>query len=198
MSSDRPTDRMPEHDAAVVARARSGDMEAFRLLVERHSRNVYNVAYRITGNCHDAEDVVQETFLKAYRQLGRFESRSSFGTWVHRIAMNCAVDLLRSRPRREQPEEHETLEEMAATTPSRDAHVIPADRLVASAEIGQRIRTAMSRLSPLERAAFVLRHFEGQSIDQISRALGVRQNAAKHCIFRAVRKMRVALEAFVE
>jgi RNA polymerase sigma-70 factor (ECF subfamily) len=190
---------MPEHDAAVVARARSGDTEAFRLLVERHSRNVYNVAYRLTGNCQDAEDVVQETFLKVYRQLERFESRSSFGTWVHRIAMNCAVDFLRSRPRREQTEEQETLEEMAAATPSsRDTHMIAADRLVASAEIGQRIRAAMARLSPLERAAFVLRHFEGQSIDDISRALGVRQNAAKHCIFRAVRKMRVALEAFVE
>jgi RNA polymerase sigma-70 factor (ECF subfamily) len=190
---------MPEHDAAVVARARSGDMEAFRLLVERHSRNVYTVAYRVTGNCHDAEDIVQETFLKAYRQLDRFESRSSFSTWVHRIAMNCAIDFLRSRSRREQPETHETLEDLAAAAPSsHDAPMIAADRLVASAEIGQRIRTAMARLSPLERAAFVLRHFEGQSIDEISRALGVRQNAAKHCIFRAVRKMRVALEAFVE
>jgi RNA polymerase sigma-70 factor (ECF subfamily) len=113
--------------------------------------------------------------------------------------MNCAIDFVRSRPRREQAEEHDTLEEMAAAAPSsRDAHAIAADRLVASAEIGQRIRTAMARLSPLERTAFVLRHFEGQSIDDISRALGVRQNAAKHCIFRAVRKMRVALEAFVE
>ena len=189
---------MPEHDAAVVARARSGDVEAFRLLVERHSRNVYNIAYRITGNCQDAEDVVQDTFLKVYRQLDRFESRASFGTWVHRIAMNCSVDFLRSRPHREQAEEDETLEEMAATNSPRDAHGVSPERLLASTEVSERVKTAMARLSPLERAAFVLRHFEGQSIDEISRALGVRPNAAKHCVFRAVRKMRVALEVFVE
>jgi RNA polymerase sigma-70 factor (ECF subfamily) len=189
---------MPEHDAAVVARARSGDVDAFRLLVERYSRAVYRIAYRITGNCQDAEDVVQETFLKVYKQLDRFESRASFGTWLHRIAMNCSVDLLRSRPRREQAEENETLEEIAAAGPPSGAHAISPERLVSSAEVSDRVRTAMARLSPLERAAFVLRHFEGQSIEEIGRALGVRQNAAKHCIFRAVRKMRVALEVFVE
>lgn len=189
---------MPEHDAAVVARARSGDVEAFRLLVERHSRSVYSVAYRITGNCQDAEDVVQETFLKVYKQLDRFESRASFGTWVHRIAMNCSVDLLRSRSRREQAEEDETLEEIAAAAPASDAHAISPERLLASAEVSDRVRTAMARLSPLERVAFVLRHFEGESIEEISRVLAVRRNAAKHCVFRAVRKMRVALEVFVE
>lgn len=198
MSAGRPTERMPEHDAAVVARARSGDVDAFRLLVERYSRAVYRIAYRITGNCQDAEDVVQETFLKVYKQLDRFESRASFGTWLHRIAMNCSVDLLRSRPRREQAEENETLEEIAAAGPPSGAHAISPERLVSSAEVSDRVRTAMARLSPLERAAFVLRHFEGQSIEEIGRALGVRQNAAKHCIFRAVRKMRVALEVFVE
>lgn len=99
-------------DEAAVARARGGDRDAFRLLVERHSRAVYMLALRLTGNCHDAEDIVQETFLKVHRQLGRFESRASFGTWVHRIAVNCAVDLLklialqalqRSEPQRAAP-----------------------------------------------------------------------------------------------
>jgi RNA polymerase sigma-70 factor (ECF subfamily) len=69
---------------------------------------------------------------------------------------------------------------------------------MASAQVGARVNDAMNRLSPLERAAFVLRHFEGRSIDEISRALGIRENAAKHSIFRAVRKMRLALEPFVE
>src|SRR4029450_6178457 len=90
---------MPELDAAVIAQARGGDSEAFRMLVERHSRAVYQLAYRVTGNAQDAEDVVQETFLKAYRQLGRFEARSSFGTWLHRVAANCAIDAIRRRPR---------------------------------------------------------------------------------------------------
>ena len=99
--NSRLTNRMPQTDAATVALARDGDSEAFRTLVERHSRAVYRLAHRMTGNAQDAEDVVQDTFLKAYRQLGRFESRANFGTWLHRIAVNCSIDLIRSRPNRE-------------------------------------------------------------------------------------------------
>src|SRR5438067_9556360 len=86
-------------DAAVVSRARSGDPDAFRLLVERHSQPIFRVAYRMTGNEHDADDVVQETFLRAYRQIDSFEERANFGTWLHRIAINCSLDLLRARGR---------------------------------------------------------------------------------------------------
>ena len=71
--------------AAVLARARQGDSDAFRVLVERHSRAVFRLAYRMTGNEQDAEDVVQESFLRAYRQLDRFQSRANFGTWLYRI-----------------------------------------------------------------------------------------------------------------
>jgi RNA polymerase sigma-70 factor (ECF subfamily) len=190
---------MPESDAAAVARARGGDSEAFRLLVERHSRGVYKVAVRITGRPEDAEDVVQDTFLKAYRQLDRFEERSSFGTWLHRIAWNCAVDLLRARPKREQGEEAETLEQLGAASGGTAASggAASPERLMASVEVGDRVKAAMSRLSALERAAFVMRHYEGRTIDEISRALDIRENAAKHSIFRAVRKMRIALEPFV-
>ncbi len=186
---------MPEPEDAAVERARAGDADAFRQLVERHSRGVYRLALRVTGNCQDAEDVVQETFLKAYRQLARFESRASFGTWVHRIAMNCAVDVLRNRPRREQAEEDETLEQMA-TSSDGGPHAMSPERLMESLEVGERVTQAMTGLSALERAAFVLRHFEGLSIAEISEALGIRDNAAKHCVFRAVRKMRLALEPF--
>src|SRR5512142_252256 len=91
---------METEAAVVLARARQGDEEAFRDLVERHSRSVFRLAYRMTGNEQDAEDVVQESFLKAYRQLGRFESRADFGTWIYRIAANCCVDLLRARDTR--------------------------------------------------------------------------------------------------
>jgi RNA polymerase sigma-70 factor, ECF subfamily len=190
--------QMPEAEAAAVARARGGDSEAFRLLVERHSRSVYKVAYRITGNPDDAEDVVQETFLKAFRQLDRFEERASFGTWLHRIAWNCSVDLLRSRPKREQAEEADTLEQLGSTHAMVSGTMAPSpERLMASVQVGDRVKDAMECLSPLERAAFVMRHYEGRSIDEISRALEIRENAAKHSIFRAVRKMRVALEPFV-
>src|SRR5712664_4799645 len=94
-------DRMDATEsAAVLARAQQGDGDAFRALVERHSRTLFRMAFRMTGNEQDAEDVVQESFLRAYRQLGKFDERASFGTWLYRIAMNCSLDLVRSRKRR--------------------------------------------------------------------------------------------------
>ena len=91
-----------DDDTETVAQARAGDADAFRRLVERHSRNVFRLAYRMTRNEHDAEDVVQEAFLKAYRSLDRFEERSHFGSWIYRIAANCAYDSLRARERRQE------------------------------------------------------------------------------------------------
>ena len=187
---------MPQTDAAAVALARGGDSEAFRALVERHSRAVYAVAHRMTGNAFDAEDVVQETFLRAYKQLSRFESRANFGTWLHRIAVNCSIDLIRSRPFREAAHDAMDLEQFGAAEAA-DAGRPSPERLTLSAEVQGRITGAMEALSPMERAAFMLRHFEGHSIEEISRALGLKTNATKHSIFRAVRKMRIALEPFV-
>jgi RNA polymerase sigma-70 factor, ECF subfamily len=187
---------MTHSDAAAVALARDGDSEAFRALVERHSRAVFRLAHRMTGNASDAEDVVQETFLKAYRQLSRFESRANFGTWVHRIAVNCSIDLIRARPHREAGHDATDLEQFGASEAAEPGLPSP-ERLMLSAEVQGRISDAMTSLSKMERAAFVLRHFEGQSIDEISRALGLKTNATKHSIFRAVKKMRQALEPFV-
>src|SRR5438067_10992248 len=87
-------------DAAFVAKARSGDADAYRVLVERHSRALFRLAFRMTGNEQDAEDVVQESFMRAYKQLGKFDQRASFGTWLYRIAMNYSLDLVRARKRR--------------------------------------------------------------------------------------------------
>ena len=187
---------MPQTDAAVVALARGGDSEAFRALVERHGRAVFRVAHRMTGNAQDAEDVVQETFLKAYRQLGRFESRANFGTWLHRIAVNCSIDLIRSRRNQETAHDAEALEHYDGLAEDRPDP--SPERLMMSTQLGERVQEAMARLTPMERAAFVLRHFEGHSIDEIGRSLGLKANATKHSIFRAVRKMRAALEPFVE
>jgi RNA polymerase sigma-70 factor, ECF subfamily len=187
---------MPDSDALAIARARSGDADAFRELVERHSRAVFRVAYRLTGRLEDAEDVVQETFLRAYRQLARFESRANFGTWLHRIASNCAVDLLRARPKREMPEGAETLERLGGG--DGDSALPSPERSLLGAQIRDRIASALDRLSPLERAAFALRHFEGLSIEQIGGTLGLGTSATKHSIFRAVRKMRRELQPFID
>ena len=188
---------MPQSDAATVALARDGDSEAFRALVERHSRAVYRLAYRMTGSAHDAEDVVQDTFLKAYRQLPRFEARANFGTWLHRIAVNCSIDLIRARPHRESGHADNDLEQFGAAVENHDLTGTSPERLMLSTEVQKRIDQAMGGLSPMERAAFMLRHFEGRSIDEISQSLGLKANATKHSIFRAVRKMRIALEPFV-
>lgn len=189
-------DRMDESDAGAVAEVQAGDSSAFRVLVERHSRPVFRLAYRLTGNQQDAEDVVQETFLRAFRQLKRFEARSSFGTWLHRIAVNCAMDLLRGRPRLQMAESLDG-GGTGDVADAPDERAIGPDRWAESAEIRRSLDRALDRLTPVERTAFVLRHFEGRSLEDIGQALGLRTNATKHSIFRAVQKMRRALEPLV-
>ena len=184
---------MEERDTATVSRAREGDAEAFRVLVERHSRSVFRLAYRMTGNEHDADDVVQDTFLRAYRQLGRFEERAHFGTWLYRIAVNCSLDLMRRRRRHD--ERSSPLDSELSGGNSLVAENIPApDRAAFNSELKEVVATALETLSPMERSAFVLRHYEGLSIEEIGGVLGLKVNATKHSIFRAVRKMRRELE----
>lgn len=182
---------MPLDDAAVVALARTGDQEAFKSLVDRHSRSLYRLAFRMTGRAEDAEDVVQETFIRAYKQLSRFEARSNVSTWLYRIAFNCSVDFLRSRPRREAATDDEALERLAAGPDGPTA-----DDLVYAGQIGEQLQAALGGLSEKERAAFLMRHYHGCSIEEIGSTLGMKTNATKHSIFRAVRKMRVALQGF--
>ena len=191
--SPRLTGQMHLEDAAAVAKAKGGDEDAFRVLVERHSRSVYRLAYRMTGRAEDAEDVVQDTFVRTYKQLARFESRSNFATWLYRIGFNCAIDYLRARPRRETGEATEDLDRRP-----RSADGPSMDDLVFAGEVGARLQQALSTLSAQERAAFLMRHYHGYSIDEICGALELKTNAAKHSIFRAVRKMRVALRPLVD
>ena len=178
--------------ATALIRARQGDEEAFGALVQQHSRKVFQLAFRMMRNEQDAEDVVQECFLRAYRQLGRFEARADFGTWLYRIAANCAVDMMRTRGHRMQAKA-EALDETAAypelTRPT-------PDRLAESAEIDQRVNEALDDLTAIERAAFTLRHHEGRSIDEICRTLNLGKSAAKHAVFRAVRKLRATLAPY--
>ena len=183
-------------DEAAVELTRQGDPDAFRVLVDRHSRAVYRLAWRMTNSTHEAEDIVQEAFLRAYKQLARFDGRAAFGTWLHRIAVNCALDLIRSRKRRQEiapaPQESETaaddlLLNLASSDPS-------PERSVQSTQIRELLASAMKELSDMERCAFTLRHHDGLGIEEISRQLGVQPNAAKHSIFRALKKLRRVLE----
>ena len=185
--------QMQLDDEAAVAKARDGDQDAFRTLVDRHSRSIYRLAFRMTGRAEDAEDVVQEAFVRAYRQLGRFESRSNFATWLYRITFNCSVDYMRARPHRETPEADDKLEQLSGRSQGPTTH-----DLAYAGEIGERVQEALETLSPQERAAFLMRHYQGCSIEEICSALDLRTNAAKHSIFRAVRKMRDALRPLME
>ena len=158
--------------ASILARVRQGDTEAFRALVEQ-----------------DAEDVVQESFLRAYQNIGRFEARSDFATWLYRIVANCSLDLMRSK----QAHKNVALDEnpdrargIAATSPS-------PEHLAMGSEFQAHVGSALAVLGPLERAAFVLRHYEGCTIHEIACTLGVGKSAAKNSVFRAVHKLRVAL-----
>jgi RNA polymerase sigma-70 factor (ECF subfamily) len=147
----------------------------------------------MTGNESDAEDVVQDSFLRAYRQLGALDDQGNFGSWIHRITVNCSLDLMRARQRRGERKQtaNAEMDDPMAALPSPN----PApDRLAMSGEIRERMAAAMSRLSDTERWAFALRHFEGMGMEEVGRALGCQPGAAKHSIFRAVRKLRRALE----
>lgn len=183
-------------DSVAVAQARAGDSGAFRVLVERHSRNLFRLAYRMTGHQEDAEDVVQETFLRAYRQLAKFDERASFGTWLYRIAANCSLDLIRARKRRNEHQEGPA-ENAPDPMQSLPDEAPAPDRLAMSGEVERKVAGVLNELSEMERTAFVLRHYEGMCIEDISRTLGVQPNAAKHSIFRAVQKLRRALEPLV-
>lgn len=187
---------MNDSDGAAIERTVAGDGDGFRVLVERYSHVVFRLAYRMTGNAEDAEDVVQETFLRAYRAISTYDGRASFTTWLYRIASNYALDFLDKRRRRseQQPpsraDEEQREWEVLADAPG-------PDRLAEGSQLQRRLQIAMGQLTAQERSAFVLRHFEELSIDDISETLGLGPAATRHSIFRAVQKMRRSLAPFV-
>jgi len=166
------------------------NVEAFLTLVERHRRYMYNLALRMTGNEQDAKDVVQDSLLNAFVSFDRFEGRADLRTWLNRILVNCALDHLRGlrrRPDMYDPHPISDVADIASFSPD-------PERLAASADCRRVVTTAMHGMSPLERVTFTLRHFEGMSIAEIARNVGISNTAAKQHIFRAVRKLRLALE----
>lgn len=191
-----------DSDAIAVERTLAGDRDAFRVLVERHSPNVFRLAFRMTGNQHDAEEVVQEAFLRAYQKLSQFAARANFGTWVYRIAANYAIDRMRQRKsedanREPAPRASEDGVEIDAMSFVPDSAPNP-ERLAQSEQLAEHMRRALQQLTPAERTAFVMRHWGGSGIEEIAEALKSSSSAAKNTIFRSVQKLRRALEPFVE
>jgi RNA polymerase sigma-70 factor, ECF subfamily len=183
-----------EEAAGVLAISREDD--EFRALVERYSRAIFKLAYRMTSNKHDAEDVVQETFMRAYQRLSQFKNDSDIGSWLYRFGVNSALDYIRARHRH--VSKRESVQDRDAAWDDRLRTNDPSpDRLVLSSELRERISAALAELTPSERAALVLRHFEGCAIHEVAEVLDVRPNAARNTVFRAVKKLRKALEPIV-
>ena len=180
---------MQENDHSIVQAVLAGNKDAYGALVRTHGATVFRVAFRIAGNEADAEEIVQEAFLRGYQRLESFQQRSAFGTWIYRIAVNCALDRInRSEIKAEyQPGEESDSEQKTVQVAARDAD---PERSLLSREISAVQAMAMQRLTPTEKAAFVLRHHEERSISEIADVLGISPNAVKQAVFRAVQKLR--------
>lgn len=176
----------------LVAAARSGDRAAFEALVVRTYADTYALAHRLVGDAHDAADVTQEVYLRAYRALAGFRGDAEFTTWLYRITANCAATHLgRRRRHRHRPlPEHDTMADP-------DEAVDPCARAEATS-MRERLDAAIDGLPPRLRAVVVLRDVYGLSNGDIAEALGISVTAAKVRLHRARRRLHDALFAAPE
>ncbi|MCS6797434.1 MAG: sigma-70 family RNA polymerase sigma factor [Myxococcota bacterium] len=193
----------PDADRLLVDAARRGDERAFRALFERHYRRVFTVACGVLRNRHDAEDVVQEAFVRIHRHLDAFEGRSSFYTWLYRTVMNLAIDHLR-RTRRTRELDYD--DGLGVHLADAEGAVVPlapipeADplRTVERRRLREAIDEALDELPPYHRAVIVLRELEGMSYEQIAEVLSIPKGTVMSRLFHARRKMQQRLRAYVE
>lgn len=183
---------MEANDHQIVRAVLDGDKDAYGALVARHSQNVFRVAFRITGDEADAEEVVQEAFMRGYQRLESFESRSEFGTWIYRIAVNSALNMVNKRKSGITYQIAEDADPAQQQIQVAD-HAAGPERTLLSREIETLQARAMQSLTATERTAFVLRHMEDRSTTEIASALDIAPNAAKQAVFRAVQKLRRSL-----
>lgn len=185
-------------DRELVAAAKGGDRQAFGKLVERYQRRVYALAYGIVRQREDAWDVAQEAFVKAYRNLARFEGNSAFYTWLYRIAYNLSIDALRERARRETVDlgEDRKLEEALSKSGHRP-HAHP-DEMSARRELSTVLQRAMNKLSEKHRAIIVLREIEGLSYEEMSEVLGISKGTVMSRLFHARQNLQTLLSPYVK
>lgn len=187
--------RMDKAETEAIRDVLAGDRDAYRILMDRHFCTVTRVTFRITGNEADAEEAAQEAFLRAYNKLPSFRQDSAFSTWIMRIAMNTAINLVERRTR----DLSYFAPRIEDETSSTDHAVQVADRqagpevsLLNREAISLR-QAAMAELTPMERTAFTLRHMEDVPMAEIATALNITTNSAKQAVFRAVSKLRRSL-----
>ncbi len=182
---------MTATDPQLIEAARQGDQTACRRLFEAHGRDVFRTCMRLLGDRALAEDAVQDTFVNAFRSLDQFDARAPFGQWLRRIAINAVGAMVRKHSFRELATEAEDIE---AELEQHAGATVPDPQKVA-----QRLQTqalvavALEELTPLERLAFLMRHVEQHSLEDIAVAVGGNANSIKQALFRGVRKLRLSL-----
>lgn len=179
----------------LVQRAQHGDTQAFGELVKRQQTAVFNVAYRLTGRHQDAEDAAQETFLRAYRALGRFDLARPFAPWVKRICTNLCLNWLAAKQQQTQT----TAADISHSSQPRvdmdhwsGAEATPEQALL-RLESAQRLRAAILRLPPHQRAVVEMRHFQGLSYEEIAAALDRPLSSIKSDLFRGRKRLAALL-----
>lgn len=184
-------------DATLVRESQAGDHAAFEELVQRYDQAVLRLALRLTGSPSDAQDVYQEAFLKAYRNLRCFRFECSFYTWMYRIVTNLCLDHLRNRRiRREDSavafnadgEEYDRLNHLADSHPA-----VNPERALLVCELRMRISRALTKLTPRERIVFELKHYQGLRLRVVGEILNTTEETVKSTLFRATQKLRTIL-----
>src|SRR5262245_30898973 len=179
--SSKPTGDVKNADLELAGRIRSGDGGAFEELYQRHATRLYNLAYRMAGTANDAEDLLQDIFLLAYRKVGSFRGDSSLGTWLYRLAMNHCLDVLRSRQSR-MGQQTDSLDEEGSPVPA------AAPTLGAVSRID--LDRAIGRLPHACRAAFLLHDVEGFGHQEVGAILGISEGTSKSQVHKARLRIR--------
>ena len=160
----------------------------FHAVLSERSGRWYNACLRITGDAELAADAVQEALLRAWGQRSDFRGEADLDTWIHRIALNAAIDLMRRR----RPHTSEALD--ADTLPG--THATDPEGEYTQHALGKDLAVAMQRLTTMERQTFLLKHIEGWRLDEIAESLHTSVNNTKQALFRAVRKLRADLHVW--
>ena len=176
---------MASEEASWVARAKAGDQAAFAELFARYERRIYAFVYRMMGNPDDAFDLTQETFLKAFRALDRTDAELNVNAWLHRIASNACMDVLRRRQRLRWLPWDGARHERASSQREDD----PEDTLLGD-ETQRAVARVLQAMSPRNRQAMILREYEGLSYQEIAAVVGLSLPAVKSLLFRARQEFR--------
>ena len=174
----------------LVEMARRGDIAAFREIVERYKRQIYMVSFDFTGNHHDAEDILQDVLIKAYRSLKSFRGDSRLRTWLHRITINTCVDRKRrlALPTTSSEEIADFSERFATADPGSNP-----EKSAEAARIQKHIQDALGKLTPLERSVFILRNYNQLQIKEVAEVLDRSEGTVKNMLWRALKKLQKEL-----